>query len=322
MILSILGHGKITRSFTLKNITALINAYRGIADAKLILKSFKPDLVIGTGGYICVPTMFACKSLKIPYILHESNSYPGMSVKLFAKSAACVMTGFEVTKDRLKYKENVVYTGTPAKFNRYDILNLDKEKCKESMGLSNINKKIILVTCGSQGAMFINKTILQMIKEKRFEDAYIILVTGDKNYDEIIKLKADIETELHIDLSSYLKIEKFIFDMEKMYKVADLCITRSGAMTITELSLAGKPSILIPLAIAAENHQYYNAKILEDIGAGKIIEEKDLTPTLLYDTVDEMLKSNLQRKSQIASQIIVEDVEDRIYKCILSALKK
>ncbi len=314
--------GKIVRSFTLKNITALVNACKGIGDAKEILKRFNPDLVIGTGGYICVPTMFACNALKIPYILHESNSYPGISVKLLSKRAACVMVGFEDAISRLKNRPNVVYTGTPAKFNKYDIKRLNKEQCKVDLGINSLDKKIVLVTCGSQGAMSINKVVLEMVKQKRLENTLIILVTGDKNYDEILDMKNNIQKELNIDLDNYLKIEKFIFDMQKMYKVADLCITRSGAMTINELSIAAKPSILIPLPSAAENHQYYNAKILENIGAAKIIEQKDLTPKVLFDNIEEVLNSNLDRKSQKASELVIDDVEDRIYKCILNVLKK
>ena len=114
--------GKILRELTLKNITALINAYKGIGDAKTILKEFKPDIVIGTGGYICGPVMKAAKKLKIPYYLHESNAFPGVSVKLLAKDAKCVMVGFEDTKARLNSKAKVVYTGTPAKFTEEDIL--------------------------------------------------------------------------------------------------------------------------------------------------------------------------------------------------------
>ena len=113
--------GKILREITLKNITALINAYMGIFDSKKILKEFKPDLIIGTGGYICGPVMKAAKSLKIPYILHESNAFPGVSVKLLAKDARCVMLGFEDAKKRLTPKANTVYTGTPAKFNEEEV---------------------------------------------------------------------------------------------------------------------------------------------------------------------------------------------------------
>lgn len=309
--------GKILRELTLKNVSALINAYKGIGDAKKILKNFKPDIIIGTGGYICGPVMKAAKKLKIPYYLHESNAFPGVSVKLLAKDAKCVMVGFDDAKLRLNPKANVIYTGTPAKFSEEDIFNLNKEECLKKLNLENINRKIVLVTCGSQGAKKINEVVLSMVKKYKDEDIYYILVTGDKNYDEVLKLKDEAEKEIGESLDKYIRIEKFIFNMDEMYKVADMCITRAGAMTISELSLAHKPSILIPLPTAAENHQFFNAKVLENVDAAKIIEQKDLTEETLNKAIKEIISdNNIEKMGQNASKVIVQDVEEKIYNCI------
>ena len=164
--------GKIIRELTLKNFSQMIHAIQGIGDAKKLLKEFAPDIIIGTGGYICGPVMKAAVKLKIPYYLHESNAFPGVSVKLLAKNAKAVMVGFEDAKQRLNQKANVVYTGTPAKFSEEDIINLDKEACLKEVGLENINKKIVLVTCGSQGAKRINEVLLDMVKEYQDENTY------------------------------------------------------------------------------------------------------------------------------------------------------
>lgn len=309
--------GKILRELTLKNITALINAYKGISDAKKILKDFQPDIVIGTGGYICGPVMKAAKKLKIPYYLHESNAFPGVSVKLLAKDAKCVMIGFEDAKKRLNSKANVVYTGTPAKFTEKDILNLNKDECIKKLNLDEINKKIVLVTCGSQGAKKINEVVLSMIEKYRDNNIYFILVTGDKNYDEVLKLKKQVEQKIGESLDNYLRIEKFIFNMDEMYKVADMCITRAGAMTISELALAHKPAILIPLPTAAENHQFFNAKVLENVNAARIIEQKDLNEDSLNKTIQEIISNdNIEKMGQNASKVIVKNVEEKIYDCI------
>ncbi len=309
--------GKIIRELTLKNFSQMIHAIQGIGDAKKLLKEFAPDIIIGTGGYICGPVMKAAVKLKIPYYLHESNAFPGVSVKLLAKNAKAVMVGFEDAKQRLNPKANVVYTGTPAKFSEEDIINLDKEACLKEVGLENINKKIVLVTCGSQGAKRINEVLLDMVKEYQDENTYYILVTGDKNYDEVLKLKEDIEKEIGKSLDEYIKLEKFIFNMDKMYKVADMCITRAGAMTISELSLAHKPSILIPLPTAAENHQFFNAKVLADVDAAILIEQKDLTTKSLNDAVKQIIDgNNIEKMSANASKVIVKNVEENIYNCI------
>lgn len=315
--------GKLIRSFTFKNISAVTKTLKGISDAKLIIKEFKPDLVIGTGGYICGPVMLAAKKYKIPYILHESNAFPGVSVKLLAKKAAKVMVGFSDAKSRLKRKDNVVYTGTPAKFSRETISNLDKEKCKEELGFKNINKKIVFVTGGSQGAMKFNQIVFDMVINNLSDDFFVILVTGNKNYDEIISKKESFEKTKNMDLSKYIKIEKFVFDMPKMYKISDICITRSGAMTITELTIASKPAILIPLPSAAENHQLYNAKVLSDAHAGIIIEQKNLTDKLLFDKINYMLDDKIiNMMSDNASKLMMNGVDNKIYKCIADILKK
>lgn len=315
--------GKLIRSFTFKNIKAVTETYKGIGEAKKIIIDFKPDLVIGTGGYICGPVMLAAKKCKIPYILHESNAFPGISVKLLAKKAASVMIGFSDAKNRLKRKDNIVYTGTPAKFNRDTINNLDKQICKKELGLNDINKKIVFVTGGSQGAIKFNQTVLDMVANNLNDEFFVILVAGTKNYDNIVEKKELIEKEKNIDLSNHIKIEKFIFDMPKMYKVADLCVVRSGAMTITELTLAAKPAILIPLPTAAENHQLYNAKVLSDSHAGIIIEQKDLTEEKLLKKINYMLEDKINKiMTDNASKLVINGVDERIYKCISKVLKK
>ena len=315
--------GKLIRKFTFKNIKSAVDTYNGISDAKKIILDFKPDLIIGTGGYISGPVMLAARSLKIPYILHESNAFPGIAVKMLAKNASKVLIGFEDARKRLKNRTNIVYTGTPAKFNKIDIEKLDKQTCKKELGLEHIDKKIILVMCGSQGAKKINDTILEMLKNELNDKIYIILATGNKNYEEVIEKKNEIQKELKEDLDKYIKIEKYIYDMDKIYKVSDLCITRSGAMTITELEIVGKPSILIPLPSAAENHQLYNAKVLEAANGGVIIEQKDLSYKLLSETIKELTKNNkLYEMSKNLNTLIVENVEEKIYECIKEVVQK
>ncbi|MDF2865443.1 MAG: UDP-N-acetylglucosamine--N-acetylmuramyl-(pentapeptide) pyrophosphoryl-undecaprenol [Clostridia bacterium] len=312
--------GKILRKLTFKNIKALYNAYVGIKDSETILKEFKADLVIGTGGYICGPVMTASRKLKIPYMLHESNAFPGLAVKMLAKKSACTMVGFEDAIPRLNNMTNVVYTGTPSKFNEEKMFKLNKEACKKELDLANINKKIVFMTFGSQGAKFLNNTILNMIKDNLDEDIFYILVTGKNNYDEIQnKLK-----ESKIDLSKYLRLEKFVYDMDKMYKVSDLCITRAGALTINELVITKKPSILIPLPYATENHQLYNAKVLEKIGCAEIIEEKNLTADLLYSKIKEILGNESRSISMTNNfeKTLKKDVDKSIYEQIQKVINK
>jgi len=313
--------GKLYRKLTLKNFKSVFDTIAGINDAKKIMKEFKPDIVIGTGGYICGSVMLAAKSFKIPYILHESNAFPGIAVKMLTKNASKVLVGFEDTKVRLKNKSNVVYTGSPAKFNSEKIEKLDKDVCMQELGLDKYidGRKVIFVTGGSQGAKKFNEVVINLALEKKSNKFFVVLCAGMKNYDELNKKLNNIK-----DAGKYIKLERFVFDMDKMYKVSDLLITRAGAMTITELTLASKPAILVPFPYAAENHQYYNAKVLEDAGAGKIIVESDFNEESLYNEIEKIINSEdkLRIMSDKSRSLQKNDVEEIIYNEISSVVKR
>ncbi len=303
--------GKLIRSITLKNFKAIYEAIKGIDDARSIMRKFKPDLVVGTGGYICVTVMKAAASLKIPYILHESNAFPGLAIKLTAKKAYRVMLGFDDARARLKNMKNLVVTGNISNIDVEKYNLLDRKKCIEELGI-NVNKKIVLVTFGSQGAKYLNEYIIDIAK-KQNNDILYILITGKNNYDEVLSKIKDIEESEKISLHGFLKVEKFVYDMARMYKVADLCITRAGAMTITELESTKKPAILVPLPTAAENHQYYNAKVLENIGVSSIIEQKNLSSDVLYEKVLDMLYgTNGKKAAEAYKELPLNDVTSRI----------
>lgn len=310
--------GRFHRKLTWYNVRNMIYAGLGVFDTMRLIDKFKPDVIVGTGGFICVPVMKAAKAKKIPYVLHESNAYPGLSVKVVAKDAAKVLVGFEDAIKRLPEGTNAKYTGTPAKFDMDDMRKLDKEKCKEDLGLNIQNKKIVFITGGSQGAIKFNSIVINMIEKYKPEDVYFVIAVGPLNYESTLERIKDIK-----EIDKYLKVEKFVYDMDKMYKAADLLITRAGAMTVTELSIARRPAILIPLPTATENHQLFNAKAMENAKAGIVIEENVLNEEVLYGKIKEMISSDeiLTTMGDNAAKLYRPNIEEDIYNEIKLVIK-
>ena len=303
----------ISREISLKNVKRLVKTIHSITEAKNILKDFKPDLVIGTGGYICISVCMASKKLKIPYIIHESNVLPGVATKLLSKNAEKILVGFKEAENRLPKAKKIVYTGTPTKVQRLSLSQTEKKKKKKELGFSN-EKPLVLVFGGSQGAQSINISMTDIIKNKLNKNYQIIWASGPEQYD---KVKEDLQKEkLNIDKLDGIKVMPYIYNMEEIMNIADLIVSRSGAMTVTEIENVGKPAIFIPFPFAAENHQEYNARVLEKQNSAKVILDKDLTAKALNDTIIELTKdrNQLKQMGENAFKLSIKNVEDKIYK--------
>ena len=311
----------IERKITVQNLKNLYATYKSIGSAQKIIQSFKPDVLIGTGGYICVPTVIAAKKMEIPVVLHESNAFPGVAVKLFKKKADKILVGFEDAKKRLDNRENVVVTGNPIKLKKIDFSISEKNKIIKETGLKS-DKPIVLVFGGSQGAQSINQSLLEIIVNKKNKDYQIMWAAGPEQYKEI-KKKLE-EVNINIENIDKVKIVPYIYNMEEIMNIADLVVCRSGAMTITEISVVGKPAIFIPFPYATENHQEYNAKVLENVGAARIILNKDLNSEILGNTINEIVNNKIlmQKKKKNANKVAMKNVEDKIYNEIKTTINK
>lgn len=310
----------IQKKITLSSIKQNIKTLKGFGEAKKIIKEFKPDVVIGTGGYICGAAILAANKYNIPTILHESNAYPGKAVKILAKKTNTILVSFEDAKHRIKNAKNVVLTGTPIKIKKINYSGLEKEKILKDIGLKN-NVKTILVFGGSQGAKNINLSMLDIIKKELNKNYQIIWAAGPKQYDGI---KEEISKfNKNIDCLENTKIVPYIYNMEEIMNIADLIIARSGAMTVTELSALSKASILIPLPNVSNNHQMYNAKVLEKVGATKIIEDDRLTGDSLNISINTMLKNNGENNNIgiNANRVYMENSIEKIYTEIKKIVK-
>lgn len=301
------------RQISIDNVKKMYKTFKSIGQAKKIIEDFKPDIMIGTGGYICLPVGIAASKYNVPIVLHESNAFPGVAIKMLAKKAETILVGFEDAKERIKNAKNVVVVGNPSKVKKLNFTEKQKQEIINKIGLTDLSKPIVLVFGGSQGAQKINESFINIISKKLNKDYQIIWATGPNQYD-MIKTKLQ---SLNISINNIpnVKILPYIYNMEEVMNCVDLVVSRSGAMTITEISIVGKPSIFIPFPYATENHQEYNAKVLEKVGAAKIILDAKLDDNILNSTINEIIsdKEKMCRMSENAHMVEIKNVEDKIY---------
>lgn len=310
----------LSKKISIENLKKMYKTLKGFGEAKKIIKEFKPDIVIGTGGYICGATISAAHSLKIPTLLHESNAFPGKAVKMLANKTDTILVSFEDAISRIKKAKNIVYTGTPVKVEKKNYSKEEKRNIISKFGLEDI-KPILLVFGGSQGAKKINDAMIELIKEKMNSKYQIIWAAGPKQYDGI---KEELEkANININNIKNTKIVPYIYNMEEVMNVSDVILARSGAMTITEISNLGKPSILIPLPNVSHNHQLYNAKVLENIGAAKIILNDELEAKKLSKEIEDIIlnKNKVEEMGKKALEKSTTKVEEKIYEEIKKLVK-
>lgn len=245
-----------------------------------LLKEFKPDIVIGVGGYVTFPVILAAHQLKIKTFIHEQNSIPGKSNKMLSKIADKIGVSFS---DSLKYfpKEKCLLTGNPCSERALSLTPISKTK----YGL-HYNKKSVLMVQGSLGSEMMNKKMASFLDSVDNEKYEILYITGKEYYDDYSMLA----------FSKNVKIVPYVDDLSALLKDIDVVVTRAGASITSELMALGKPSIFIPSPYVANNHQYYNALSIEKVGAGIMIEEKELTPELLKEKINYLLNNTKEVK--------------------------
>lgn len=310
----------LSKKISIENLKRLYKTFKGIGEAKKIVKEFKPDIVIGTGGYICGAVVMAAKANNVPVLLHESNAFPGKAIKMLSKKADTILVSFEDAKKRIPNCKNVVFTGTPVKVKKQNYGINERHKIIQDIGL-NETKPIILIFGGSQGAQKINEALIDIIEQKKNKNYQIIWATGPKQFD-IIKNELS-RKNIDIENIENCKILPYIYNMEEVENICDVVVARSGAMTITEIANLSKPSILIPLPNVSNDHQMYNAKVLENVGAAKIIKNDELNGEILNNEVEKIIldKEKCAEMGRNSYKVSNENVEDKIYEEIKKLVK-
>ena len=273
--------GGLERRFTLENFSRAANAIWSIKHASDIVKNFKPNVVVGTGGYVCGPILLAASLLKVPTLIQEQNAVAGVTNKILSKFVNKIAVG---TRDALKNfpADKTVYTGNPI---RSAVLDAKKSDGLKEFGFTD-DKPIVLISGGSRGARSINNAMIDVLKSAAEKNsAQFLHVTGKGEFDAVTEKLTDI-----LDAPN-IKVVPYLYNMPRAMAMADLAIFRAGATGLAELTARGIPSILIPYPFAAENHQEFNARALVEAGAARMILNKDLTAEILSATINELLTS-------------------------------
>ncbi|MBP2026669.1 UDP-N-acetylglucosamine--N-acetylmuramyl-(pentapeptide) pyrophosphoryl-undecaprenol N-acetylglucosamine transferase [Acetoanaerobium pronyense] len=285
------------RKLNIESMKRTIKLLKSLSDVRKIIKEEKPDMVIGTGGYVSGPVVMIASLMGIKTAIHEQNVFPGVTNKLLSKKTDYILTGFEESIKRFKYPEKSFFVGNPIRQNYF---NDSREKAKESLNIP-LNKKLILSVGGSGGSTGLNKAIKEMILNDKQKDYFLIHVTGRYHY------KTFIESLGKEELNENFQILPYIDKIGTYMSASDLIICSAGAITLAEVSFLGRASIVIPKANTAENHQEYNAKSVENSGAGFFIKEKDLSYEILKAKIneiifDEGLKVKMEKSSKLLSK--------------------
>lgn len=301
------------RKLSIENIKTVFRFLKGAADSKRILKEFKPDIVIGTGGYVCGPVVYAAAKLNIPTIIHEQNSVPGLTNKFLSRYVNKIAVCFEEAKQYFP-KDKVAFTGNPR---ASEVIGKDGIAGRLSAGLST-KEPAVLIFGGSRGARPINDAVIKSLSDMGEKPYQVLYITGEVHYEDVKK-----EVEL-VGNPKNVIIKPFIHNMPEVLAGIDLVVSRAGATTLAELTSLGIPSILVPSPYVTNNHQEKNAKSLSDNGAAVLLLEKDLTSKTLIGTINRILlnKDHLKEMKLKAKNMGIPDAARLLYKLMGQLVKE
>ncbi|OGC77844.1 MAG: undecaprenyldiphospho-muramoylpentapeptide beta-N-acetylglucosaminyltransferase [candidate division Zixibacteria bacterium RBG_16_50_21] len=303
----------LTRKLDWRNLFFLYHLVKSLNQAKRLLKEERPDVVIGTGGYASGPPLFVASTIGIPTLVQEQNSYPGLTTRSLAKRANKVFLAYEEAKKFFKRQNNLEVVGNPV---RPNFKQIDRTEARKKLGLDP-NHKVILVVGGSQGAVAVNQAILldlDLLEGKN--TLQLVWQTGQNDIERVKTLLSGRKLPV--------TLVPFIQEMGACYTASDLVISRAGALTLAEITLCGKPAILIPYPHAAADHQRHNAEVLVNAGAAEMILEKDLRITRPLSRALELLKDErkLSAMSEQSLKLARPEALDKIVSEILKYLGK
>ena len=296
------------------NLVSVCNLMRAPREARAILREFRPDVVIGTGGYASFPMVKAAAKAGIPTAVHESNMVPGLTTEMLEPFADRIMVGFEACRQHYKHPEKVMVTGTPV---RGDFFKMTKEEAKRQLGVDD-GRPLIVSFWGSLGASGMNRQMADFLAlEAAKEPFHHIHGAGASGYPMV----RDLLREKGVDLEAHpaLQLREYIYDMAPVMRAADLVICRAGASTISELTALGVPALIVPSPYVTNNHQEKNARVLERAGGAEVLLEKDCSGQAMFQAACGILRDTERRKQMetAMASLGIRDATERIYQTVL-----
>ena len=300
------------------NVETVKNVIASEHEARKILREFRPDAVIGTGGYVCYPVLMAAARLHIPTLVHESNALPGLTTRMLADKVDAILVGFEESRSHYSDPGKVTVTGTPV---RGEFARFTREKAKQELGLDP-GLPLVVSVWGSLGSGHMNGVVTEMLPllkgQKRF---YMIHSVGSRDYAQFCRTL----TERGLDPDEgNVDAREYIFDMPRVMAAADLILCRAGASTLAELTYMGKPVVIVPSPNVTDNHQEKNARVLEKAGGAKVFLEGEFDAASLLQEIDRLLDrpEELESMSRAMAALSVPDATDKIVDKILQLARK
>lgn len=306
------------RKLSLSNIDAAIKAVTSVHAAKKIIKSFKPDVVVGTGGYASWAAVKAAAKLGIPTVIHEQNAYPGVTTKRLSHYADKVCISFENSRKYFdaKVAQKLVLTGNPVK---PEIITADRATARKELGLTN--ETYIVSFGGSLGAENVNRFVFDMLTDfvKDTPNVRALHATGKGGNEKY----GAVAASTGLNRAPNIEIREYIYDMHRQLAAADIVICRAGAITIAENCCMGKACILIPSPNVTDNHQYKNAAVLADAGAALLLKESETNGAVLTKAVKELV-SDVSRRTAMekaAKAMAMANAADTIAEIVIESVK-
>lgn len=289
----------LNRKNLFSNFSVMSMFFRAVKKAEIELKKFNPDIVIGVGGYITAPVLYAAHKLKYKVVIHEQNSIPGVSNKFISNFAEKVFISLPASKKYFK-ESKVIYTGNPRS---EEIANVDKVS-KTTLGFDS-NRKLVVIVMGSLGSTTMTKKLMELIPAFQDKSYQVLVITGKSYYDDYKNLS----------IPKNVKIVPFMDNLINILKDTDLIVSRAGASTIAEITAIGLPAILVPSPYVTGNHQYLNAKELSEAGACNIVTEEDFSSKNIILEIDKVFdnKEEYSKMKESSKKLGVTDSATKIY---------